>query len=190
MTTVFVLEMCIKIIAFGFVTAGKESYILNGWNVLDFLIVASAIFSIIFAQYEIAFLKALRLLRILRPLRLISRNKSLKLAITSLINSVPDIVSLLVITNFFIVMMAILCTTLLAGKFYYCDTGHLELDHEYTYKLIDTKFDCLNYGGEWLNPDLNFDNTVQSILTLMTIQTTEGWIGVMWSSVDAVGIDM
>ena len=24
----------------------------------------------------------------------------------------------------------------------------------------------------------------------MTIQTTEGWIGVMWSSVDAVGVDM
>ena len=28
------------------------------------------------------------------------------------------------------------------------------------------------------------------MLTLMTIQTTEGWIGVMWDSVDAVGIDM
>jgi hypothetical protein len=159
MTTVFVLEMCVKIIGYGFVTCGRDSYIRNGWNVLDFSIVAAAIFSIIFADYEISFLKALRLLRILRPLRLISRNKSLKLAITSLINSIPDIVSLLIITNFFIVMMAILCTTLLAGKFYYCDTEHLGLDHEYTSDLIEEKWDCLNYGGEWVNPDLNFDNT-------------------------------
>ena len=102
--------------------------------------------------------------KFVNPLRLISKNKGLKLAITSLINSIPDIVSLLVITNFFIVMMAILCTTLLAGKFYYCDTGHLGLDYEYLNEgevsLIKTKFDCLNYGGEWVNPDLNFDDTL------------------------------
>ena len=37
-----------------------------------------------------------------------------------------------------------------------------------------------------MNPDLNFDTTPQSMLTLMTIQTTEGWIDVMWAAVDAV----
>lgn len=47
-------------------------------------------------------------------------------------------------------------------------------------------WDCLNYGGEWVTPDLNFDTTITSLLTLLTIQTTEGWIDVMWSSVDAV----
>lgn len=26
--------------------------------------------------------------------------------------------------------------------------------------LIKTKWDCLNYGGEWVNPDLNFDTTM------------------------------
>ena len=48
-------------------------------------------------------------------------------------------------------------------------------------------WDCLNYGGEWVEPDLNFDTTMNSLLTLVTIQTTEGWIDVMWNSVDAVG---
>ena len=48
-------------------------------------------------------------------------------------------------------------------------------------------WDCYNYGGEWVQPDLNFDNTFNSLLTLVTIQTTEGWIDVMWNSVDAVG---
>ena len=47
-------------------------------------------------------------------------------------------------------------------------------------------WDCYNYGGEWVEPRLNFDNTLASMLTLLTIQTTEGWIDVMWSSVDAV----
>ena len=48
-------------------------------------------------------------------------------------------------------------------------------------------WNCLDYGGEWVEPDLNFDTTMNSMLTLVTIQTTEGWIDVMWSSVDAVG---
>lgn len=52
---------------------------------------------------------------------------------------------------------------------------------------IVTQWDCINYGGEWVKPDLNFDSTPWSVLTLITIQTTEGWIDVMWSSVDAVG---
>lgn len=47
-------------------------------------------------------------------------------------------------------------------------------------------WDCYNYGGEWVEPELNFDTTFSSLLTLITIQTTEGWIDVMWNSVDAV----
>ena len=48
MTAIFFCEMCLKIIALGFFGCGPESYILNGWNVLDFVIVLSALFSIAF----------------------------------------------------------------------------------------------------------------------------------------------
>ena len=48
----------------------------------------------------------------------------------------------------------------------------------------------MNYGGEWTNRDLNFDTTSQAFVTLFTVQSTEGWIDVMWNSVDAVGPDM
>lgn len=48
-------------------------------------------------------------------------------------------------------------------------------------------WDCLYYGGEWITPDFNFDTTVDSMLTLLSIQSTEGWIGVMFGTVDAVG---
>ncbi len=30
-------------------------------------------------------------------------------------------------------------------------------------------YDCINYGGEWVEPDLNFDTTFTSMLTLVTI---------------------
>ena len=36
---------------------------------------------------------------------------------------------------------------------------------------------------------MNYDTIQASSLTLFTIATTEGWIGVMWNSVDSVGVD-
>jgi hypothetical protein len=115
MTVIFFLEMAIKIIALGFVSNGEFSYLKNGWNKLDFLIVMASIFSIIFSEYNIGYLKSLRMLRILRPLRLINKNKGLKLSIISLMNSIPNILKLLLIVVFFIFLLSILCGTLFKG---------------------------------------------------------------------------
>jgi hypothetical protein len=49
MTSIFTLEMLTKMIALGILFNGRESYLRNGWTFLDFIIVASAIFSIAFA---------------------------------------------------------------------------------------------------------------------------------------------
>lgn len=197
MTGIFALEMLVKILSLGFAFNGHNSYIRNGWNILDFIIVMSSVAGLLPGVEKISFLKALRMLRILRPLRLISRNKGLKLSIMSLIASIPDIANLMLIVFFFLFMMGILGTTLFCGKFYRChmddmiseeSSKELLFRNEYKSKaVIENTLDCLNYGGEWINPDLNFDTTMQSVLTLATIQTTEGWISVMWDSVDSVG---
>lgn len=112
--------MVVKMISAGLILNGKNSYLFNPWNILDFLIVSSAIVGLIPGTGNISFLKALRMLRILRPLRLISRNKNLKLAIVCLIKSIPSIANLLLIVLFFIFLLGILGTTLWSGKFYKC----------------------------------------------------------------------
>jgi hypothetical protein len=165
MTAVFTLEMMIKIIALGFISNGPESYLKLGWNILDFFIVMSSILTIAFAGIGLNVLKSLRLFRILRPLRLISRNKELKLAITSLINSIPSIINLLLIVAFFEFLMGILGTTLFKGKFYRCNTEVIMELHGVQeglfsfmeYADTSTKDQCLNLGGEWVNSDLNYD---------------------------------
>ena len=53
-----------------------------------------------------------------------------------------------------------------------------------------TKWDCINYGGEWVTPSLNFDNTGRGMLSLFIFQSKEGWIGLMFDCVDAVGVDI
>lgn len=124
MTAIFFLEMLTKILALGLICNGEESYLRSGFNFLDFVIVLSAVFSLLFSNViglKLSFLKALRMLRILRPLRLISRNKGLRLSLTALLKSIPRIVNLLLIVIFFIFMLSILGTTLFCGKFYRCN---------------------------------------------------------------------
>ena len=47
----------------------------------------------------------------------------------------------------------------------------------------------MDYGGDWVNTDSNFDNVYLSMISLFNIMTTEGWIDVMWSAVDSTEID-
>jgi hypothetical protein len=78
---------------------GKNSYLRDGWNVLDFLIVCVSITSLALgdAAGGLNKLKALRTLRVLRPLRVIRRLENMKLAINSMIRSIPSIFNVLLI---------------------------------------------------------------------------------------------
>ena len=185
---IFTLECILKIIAFGFI-ATKTAYIRDTWNILDFMIVLSSIAGLMLPPEVNTLIKSFRLLRIFRPLK--SKFQSVESDLVSLTNSIPKIASLQVIVFFFMLLLAILLTTFFSGKFYQCTTEHLEhLDYRQQQNLIINKWDCINYGGEWLNPYLHFDDPLWGLLTLFTIQTKDGWIGVMWSAVDAVGIDI
>lgn len=40
---------------------------------------------------------------------------------------------------------------------------------------IDSIFDCINYGGQWMKDDNNFDDILSAILTLFQMAITVGW---------------
>ena len=99
MTALFTIECLIKIIVSGFMINGRRSYMRNGWNVLDFGIVLVSLLSLALGDTigGLRMFKTLRTLRVLRPLRLISRNKNMKLAIDCLARSIPSIGNVLLI---------------------------------------------------------------------------------------------
>lgn len=127
-------------------------------------------------------LKVLRMARVLRPLRVISRNPGLRIAVMSLINAIPNIGNVMVVSILFLLLFAILGTNLYKGYFWYCETENVP--EVFVGNIID-KFDCVDYGGDWVNKDQNFDNVGSSFITLFNVMTTEGWIGVMWDAVDS-----
>jgi hypothetical protein len=70
----FVIESALKIIVMGFVI-GKNTYLRDPFNILDFIIAISSILNFILDRtggINIAFVKAFRALRAIRPLRIVS----------------------------------------------------------------------------------------------------------------------
>jgi hypothetical protein len=84
MTAVFSAEALIKIVVLGFYFNGNKSYLRKSWNKLDFLVIFVSILTYLPLGTTLTFYKSMRLLRILRPLRMIDRNPGLKLAVKSL----------------------------------------------------------------------------------------------------------
>ena len=124
-STIFTIELLLKVAVYGFIINGPESYMLNPWNIMDFIIVCFSLISIIFSQVDLGIIKVLRMLRVLRPLRMISRNPGLRIAVQSLINAIPDIGNVLVVSLLFILLFAILGTNFYKGTFFSCYTENI-----------------------------------------------------------------
>ena len=97
------------------------------WNVMDFLIVVSSIISNTFSKIDFGIFKIFRMLRILRPLRLLKRNLGLKLQVMSLLNSIPDIGNLMLISCLLLLLFGIKGGDFFRGKFYYCELEMIEM---------------------------------------------------------------
>ena len=93
-TVIYVIEMALKICAFGFIL-NKGAYLRDLWNILDFVIVVTSLLPLIIT---IGFsVNALRAIRVLRPLRTITKVKALKMIVKTLFNSFSLVMDSLII---------------------------------------------------------------------------------------------
>jgi hypothetical protein len=189
-TAIFCIECISKIIVQGFIFNGSNSYLRIGWNILDFFIVLISLISYILTGINLKSLKVLRLLRILRPLRMISRNEGLKLCVKSLLLAIPGIFNVLVLSLIFFFIFGIFFTNLLKGKFKRCYIDPSVLSGVgLGISSVLHKWDCLNIGAEWMEPQNNFNNVLNSIYTLFAISTTDNWAIPLYAGIDATSID-
>ena len=111
---IFLLEFVSKVVAYGFMFPPK-SYLKNMWNRLDFIVVTGSI-----ANYLGANAGFVRLLRCLRPLRIINSNKGMKVIISAAIESLDVNVGVLALSGLGLLMFAILGVSLFGGVMWSC----------------------------------------------------------------------
>jgi len=117
----------VKVISKGLIGNGKNSYLRDVFQIIDFIIVIVSLGAIIDSNNALNIVKILRTVRLLRPLRLISQNENLKLSLQALVVAIPSVSSLLMITLLIMFIFGIIACNLLKGMSYYCETDHLVL---------------------------------------------------------------
>ena len=71
--------------------------------------------------------RVFRLMRVLRPLRLLSRSPDMKVAVESLLKSIPAMANLSVIILLVVGLFSILFTTAYKGLFFTCEMTNVPL---------------------------------------------------------------
>uniref|UniRef100_A0A8C1K7H9 Sodium channel protein n=1 Tax=Cyprinus carpio TaxID=7962 RepID=A0A8C1K7H9_CYPCA len=164
---IFVLEMFLKWIAYGF-----KKYFTNYWCWLDFLIVDVSLISLVansLGYSDFGAIKSLRTLRALRPLRALSRFEGMRVVVNALIGAIPSIMNVLLVCLIFWLIFSIMGVNLFAGKFGKCvnRTGYI---HSVT--LVNNKSDCQSMNDTqfyWTKVKVNFDNVGLGYLSLLQV---------------------
>uniref|UniRef100_A0A8C4LM55 Sodium channel protein n=1 Tax=Equus asinus TaxID=9793 RepID=A0A8C4LM55_EQUAS len=169
-TYVFVLEMLLKWVAYGF-----KKYFTNAWCWLDFLIVDVSLISLVantLGFAEMGPIKSLRTLRALRPLRALSRFEGMRVVVNALVGAIPSIMNVLLVCLIFWLIFSIMGVNLFAGKFGRC-INQTEGDLPLNYTIVNNKSDCesFNVTGElyWTKVKVNFDNVGAGYLALLQV---------------------
>lgn len=126
-------------------------------------------------------LRVFRLLRSLRPLRVINRAPGLKLVVQTLLSSLRPIGNIVLICCTFFIIFGILGVQLFKGSFYHCVGENLT--------GVVTKNDCDSRKYDWENQKYNFDDLGQALMSLFVLSSRDGWVNIMYNGLDAVGLD-
>uniref|UniRef100_A0A669CMJ0 Voltage-dependent L-type calcium channel subunit alpha n=1 Tax=Oreochromis niloticus TaxID=8128 RepID=A0A669CMJ0_ORENI len=215
---IFTVETFLKILAYGLVMH-PSSYIRNGWNLLDFVIVIVGLFSVVLetmthkSSGEQATthhmpgkpggldVKALRAFRVLRPLRLVSGVPSLQIVLNSIMKAMVPLLHIALLVLFVIIIYAIIGLELFIGRMhrtcYYIGTDNYVEDDPVPCAFAGHGRQCIINGsecrGRWDGPNggiTNFDNFFFAMLTVFQCITMEGWTDVLYWMNDAIGFEL
>ena len=184
----FLFELSVKVIAFGLLKNNLgdiKPYLSSGWNRVDafvvFISTLDLILMLVGTGSGFAALKALRALRALRPLRVIKRFESLNIIVNALFSTFSAMQNVLMVGAIILLIFSIMGVSFFKGKFHYCSISSQD---------IVTSEDCLAQGGEWLNPWMNFDNSLNGMFTLFLMMQGEDWYTMLYRGMDSTQVGM
>ncbi|XP_057213136.1 voltage-dependent L-type calcium channel subunit alpha-1D isoform X3 [Triplophysa rosa] len=208
---IFTIETFLKIIAYGLVMH-QNSYVRNGWNMLDFVIVIVGLFSVVLelltkdrdlsggkpGGFDV---KALRAFRVLRPLRLVSGVPSLQVVLNSIIKAMVPLLHIALLVLFVIIIYAVIGLELFIGKMHatcYLNGTRTFAEEEPTPCSLSGHGRHCPFNGTvcrdgWHGPNngiTNFDNFLFAMLTVFQSITMEGWTDVLYWMNDAMGSEL
>ncbi|KAK9498555.1 hypothetical protein O3M35_003162 [Rhynocoris fuscipes] len=197
-TGVFTIEMLLKILDMGIILH-PGSYLREFWNIMDAVVVICAAVSLGFelsgssAGQNLSTIKSLRVLRVLRPLKTIKRVPKLKAVFDCVVNSLKNVINILIVYILFQFIFAVIAVQLFNGKFFFCtdESKFTEAECHGEYFVFEDDSPLPKAEKRlWKPRCFHYDNVAAAMLTLFAVQTGEGWPQVLQNSMAATYEDM
>nr|VZI37928.1 unnamed protein product [Spirometra erinaceieuropaei] len=208
---IFCVEALLKITALGFVL-NEGAYLRSIWNILDFIVVVTGLLAYILPNLN---QPALRALRVLRPLKLVTGFESLQIVLKSIIRAMAPLLQIGLLLLFAITIFAIIGLEFYSGGFHMtcfdernpevlpesipnskslvpCNVGNGSTAKASS-NAAQGAFRCppgYICKGYWEGPNYgitSFDNIGYAMLTVFQCITMEGWTDIMYTTDDAIG---
>ncbi|XP_052754604.1 LOW QUALITY PROTEIN: voltage-dependent calcium channel type A subunit alpha-1 [Galleria mellonella] len=194
-TGVFTVEMLLKIVDLG-ILFHPGAYLRDLWNIMDAAVVICALVSFGFeiggvrkgAGQNLSTIKSLRVLRVLRPLKTIKRVPKLKAVFDCVVNSLKNVINILIVYILFQFIFAVIAVQLFNGKFFHCNdiSKNTYEDCQGSYFVYESNSLLPHVmPRQWKTQNFHYDNVAVAMLTLFAVQTGEGWPQVLQNSMAA-----
>jgi hypothetical protein len=181
----------------------RQAYMEDKWNQLDLALliitVADEVVTVVSPSVSIA--RVFRAGRVLRPLRMLNKNREMKLILGAVAQSLPQVGNVLAVCLIVYIIFSVVGRSLFAGKFYSCNDTSVALESECIGFFPVTPDGALALqeaaskgvpGGAilvprvWANARFSFDNVGAGFLTLLEM-TSLKWIDKTFAAMDIAG---
>lgn len=171
-------------VLFGLVRDRRSYFKILKFNYFDVIFVVFFGISFALPIYEtILILRKLKALRLFKWIELFSlHHKKMRSCIISYSKIIPTLISFLIVILFIYGFFANIITIVYGGWLRSCVNYPSSLK-------IETKWDCLNWGGDWIVSPLNADNFLNSVIYIFMIASTEGWSNLMFEMANLKGLN-
>lgn len=176
MLFLYFVEIFLNLVVYGFVMNGRFSFIRSKIHFIDFMIFIITILGTIDAKYVLVRGIYIKIFRSFRLFKIVKFHQGLKVLVSTLLNSVNQLGYLFLFYMIPFTVFSLITNNMFHGGFHYC-TG---LDAAFLSKYVNTRAECLDWGGHWILRDFNYETVFGAMSSLYQIATTENWIAIMY----------
>jgi Ca2+-binding EF-hand superfamily protein len=177
---VFWLEFVIKTISDGFIGT-PSPYLQSASNRFDFFVLMCCTIELIVDNMSVDrnVSRTLRVLRVLKPLRIVEHNETMQILVEALRLVMPSMIGVFILTFLVYCIFAILGVGLFMGRFHFCNCeGKWSLPaivncKDPFYSTLG-RDECVAQGGSWESPPAHFDHFFAALRSLFLCSIGKG----------------
>lgn len=126
-------------------------------------------------------------MRALRPLRMIRRLRGMHLVMATLVQSMPQVLNVILFGLFEFIIFGILGVQLFGGKFWRCTDP--SVGHVNECVGVFQGADGVAAERKWVNSVYNFDHIFQAMMSLFVVATMDKWLDIAHRGMDVTEVN-